>query len=137
MGRHPGISSTEEAFRRAFALELRKVIGDGRGGASRAAEKLRVSRQAISLYLKEQATPSAEIVRRACKEWSLSLNIEGNLVSQGSYRDPAAGPAPAPPLQLSLLPDALDSLKDENVKVKIAKKLGEAIHLEVRIDFAR
>ena len=137
MGRRPGISSTEMAFRRAFADALRQVIGSERGAASRAAGELRISRQAISLYLKQKATPSAEVVRRACQRWALTLDINGNIVSAASFHKPDQGPIPASPLQLRLLPDVLDSLNDENVKVKIARKIGESVDLEVRIEFVR
>jgi len=137
MGRRSGISSTERAFRKVFADTLRRVIGNQRGAASRAAAELRISRQAISLYLKEKATPSAEVVRKVCKQWALSLDVNGNIVSEASFALQDTGPVSVPPLQLRLLPDALDSLNDENIKVKIARKVGESVDLEVRIEFVR
>jgi transcriptional regulator with XRE-family HTH domain len=135
MGRRAGISSTERDFRKAFATSLRQIIGDRRGAASKAADELRISRQAMSLYLRERATPSAEIIRRACQKWSLSLDVNGNIVSESSFPQEHRGPLSAPPLQLWLLPDALDSLNNENVKVKIARKLSDSVDLEVRIEF--
>jgi transcriptional regulator with XRE-family HTH domain len=137
MGRRPGISSTEKAFRQALAKTLRNAIGDEWGAAARAADELRISRQAISLYLKEKTTPSAEIMRRICQRWNLTLNIEGNIVSESSYSSHQSSPIMAPPLQLSLLPDAIDSLRDEDVRVKIVRKIGDSIDLEVKIDFKR
>jgi DNA-binding phage protein len=135
MGRRPGLSSTERAFRQAFAVALRNAIGKDRGAASRAADDLLISRQAVSLYLKEKATPSAEIIRRVCKRWSLSLDIRGNIVTDASFSQVRLGPIQAPAMQLPLLPDALQSLRDENVKVKITRKIGDSLNLEVKIDF--
>jgi hypothetical protein len=65
------------------------------------------------------------------------LDVNGNIVSEGSFTRELVGPVSAPPLQLRLLPEALDALDDKNVKVKIARKIGEAIDLEVRIEFVR
>lgn len=135
MGRHAGTSSTERAFRKAFADALRNMIGNERGGASRAAAELRTSRQAISLYLKEKATPSAELVRRAIKAWNLKMDVDGYVVSESSYIQKSSGPIAAEPLQLSLLSEALDSINDENVKVKIVQRIGDSIALKVNIDF--
>jgi DNA-binding phage protein len=135
MGRRPGLSSTELAFRQAFASALRQVIGNDRGAASRAASELLISRQAISLYLKEKATPSAEIIRRVCKRWSLTLDVRGNIVSDASFAMPRQGPVEAAAIQLPLITDALQALKDEDVKVKITRKIGDSLGIEVKIDF--
>jgi len=137
MGRRPGISSTERAFRAAFANALKSVIGDQRGSASRAAEELRTSRQAISLYLKEKATPSAELVSRAIKAWNLKINIDGYILSETSYSQKVAVPVPANPLQLPLLTEALDAISDDDIDVKVAQRIGESIHLKVSLDFAK
>lgn len=137
MGRRAGITATERGFRREFAQALRTSIGTNRGAASRAAAELRISRQAISLYLKEKATPSAEIIRRVCKRWGLTLSVEGLVISEKSYGARRSGPAPAPALQLPLLPDAIDSLQNKNLQVKIARKVGDLIELELKIDFGR
>jgi hypothetical protein len=135
MGRRPGLSSTESAFRQAFAFALRQAIGNDRGAASRAASELLISRQAVSLYLKEKATPSAEIIRRVCKRWSLSIDVRGNIVSDASFATARQGPVEAPAIQLPLITDALQALRDENVKVKITRKIGDSLDLEVKIDF--
>lgn len=137
MGRRSGFSTTERAFRQEFAQTLREAIGTKRGAASQAAVELRISRQALSLYLSEKATPSGEVVRRACKRWGLTLNVEGHVVSEKSYPPQSPGPVPAHALQLPLLPDALDSLKDSHLKVRIVRKLADSVELEVKIDFGR
>lgn len=127
----------ERAFRREVARVLAGVIGNSRGAASQAARELRISRQAVSLYLKQKATPSGEIVRRICERWNISLNVEGMVVAESTYRKRVSGPVQAPPLQLPLLPAAIDSLENKDLKVKIVKKVEDAIELKVSIDFRR
>ena len=65
------------------------------------------------------------------------MDVRGNIVSDASFAQVRQGPVEAPAMQLPLLPDALQLLKDENVKVKIARKVGDTIDLEVKINFGR
>ena len=138
MGRRRGISSTEKAFRERFAEELRAAIGRERGAASTAAKRLGVSRQALSLYLNSRATPSAEVVRRVCQLFKLSLNVKGQIVSESSYAKASRDrPHNAPALQLPLLPDAIRMLKNEQLKIEVLDKIGDSVDLKIRINFSK
>src|SRR5436305_10472486 len=138
MGRRRGISSTERAFRERFAEELQAAIGSNRGAASAAAKKLGISRQAIFLYLNSRATPGAEVVRRVCQLFKLSLNVKGQIVSESSYRKTSRErPQNVPPLQLPLLPDAIRALNNEQLEIEVLNKIGDSVDLKVRINFSK
>jgi len=137
MGRRPGVSDTERAFRAHFAAALKKAISVDRGAASAAAKRLGVSRQALSLYLKAKVTPSAEVIRRACTAFKLTMTVRGQLISHATYQEPRTGPESVPPLQLPLLPDAIRALGDDQLQVEVLNKIGDSVELRVRIDFAK
>lgn len=135
MGRKPGISSAERMFRESFAQALRSAIGTARGGGTVAANRMGVSRQAISLYLKLKATPSAEVIRKACSAFGLTVTPNGELLA-------LSGPQPIQrqeklPRQLPLLPEAIESLTSDQLDVQILRKLGDSVHLEVKINFRK
>jgi transcriptional regulator with XRE-family HTH domain len=138
MGRRAGVSDTERAFRAHFASALRKVVGGQRGAASAAANQLGISRQALSLYLKGKVTPSADVVRRACTVFKLSMNVRGQLVSSATYEHSVDRlRVEALPLQLPLLPEALQNLSNRQLDVQVLRKIGDALELRVIIDFAK
>ena len=134
MGRKPGISRSEDLFRREIARALSAVIGDDRGAQSRAADKLGISRQAMSLYIGKKATPSSAILGRACAIWPhLSFNnVEGIALDSSIFRAPK--PQSLPPRQL-LLFDAISEVDNQQLQVKVLKKRVNSIDLKVTIDF--
>jgi len=125
-------SENTDALRSEFAARLAKAIA----GISKqeAATKLGISRQMLRLYLKGKATPSCEIVKRACDEWKLSLSVRGFEFSaeafakaprrQGANKDQA--------VQLSLL-ELLDRLRSDQLEAKIVGREGDSFYLKLRI----
>jgi hypothetical protein len=134
MGRKPGISRSEELFRREIARALSAVIGDGRGAQSRAAGKLGISRQAMSLYIGKKATPSSVILGRACAIWPhLSFNVDGIALDSSNFRTPQ--PHSVPPKQLSLF-DAISEVDNKQLEIMVLKRGVNSIDLKVSIDFS-
>ena len=117
MGRKPGISRSEQLFRAEFAKALSDVIGDDRGAQSRAANRLGISRQAMSLYLGRKATPNSAILSRAFTIWpKLSLNVEGIPLNSNNFNAPQ--PQAASQVQM-LLFDAISGFEDRQLDVKV------------------
>jgi transcriptional regulator with XRE-family HTH domain len=131
MGRKPGTSQNERLLRAEIARALSTAIGTKRGAISKAAGDLQVTKQALSLYLRQKATPGAEVLRRICKLWKLQLNVRGALVD-------ADGLLPArqesQPEQLSLFA-ALAEVQDAKLDVTILRKHESSIDLKVSINF--
>lgn len=126
-GRRPGVSDTEKQFRKQFAAALASAIGNERGAQSRAAERLGVKRQLISLYLKGRTTPGPDVVRRASEVWGLSLNYGGIPVSAPSLPRPS-GPR-MQPQQLKLFSE------DQQLKVVVLRRSVDSVELKVSINF--
>jgi len=126
-GRRPGGSSTEKEFRQQFVAALANAIGADRGAQTRAAEKLGVKRQLISLYLKGDTTPSRDFVRRASELWGFSLSFGGMPVGPESFPH---GPRPRiEPQQLELFSD------DKQLKVVVLRRSVDSVELQVSINF--
>lgn len=134
MGRRPGISRSEELFRKEIARALLAVIGDKRGAQSLAADRLGISRQAMSLYIGRKATPSSAILGRACAIWPhLSFNnVEGIALDSSIFRTPK--PQSFPPMQL-LLFDAISEVDNKQLEIVVLKRGVSSIDLKVSIDF--
>jgi len=133
MGRRPGISTSEKRFRATFAVALSDAIGNQRGAQSKAAEKLGISRQAMSLYLKGKATPNSAFLGRVFANWpQLILKVEEIELKSSDYKP--AGPQLSPPLQLTLF-DAISEVDNRQLEVEILRKSAHSIDLKVSIDF--
>lgn len=133
-GRKPGIPHSEQLFRAEIARKLSAAIGNERGAMTIAAKKLDISKQALSLYLAEKATPGSEILRRICLQWNVAFDVEGAVTDSSSFRSPR--PTVPPPEQMSL-PDALSYMDNQQLSVKVLKKGPKSIDLQVSIDFQR
>ena len=132
MGRRPGISRSEKLLRAKLAEALAAVIGPKRGAQARAAEQLGISRQAVSLYINGKATPSSEVLRRACAKLNLSLNVEGTTIDANSFDTPPKGSTKSAQL---LLFDAISEVENQQLNVLVLRKGPHSIDLEVSIDF--
>lgn len=131
MGRKTGISRSERLLRAEIARALAAAIGGKRGAQSSAAEQLGISRQAMSLYIQQKATPSSKNLRRMCQILKLSLNVEGASLDFSSF----AKKAPIKtPVQTSLF-DALSDVGDQQLDVKVLRKRAQSLDLQVTIDF--
>lgn len=131
MGRKPGTSQSEQLLRGEIAKALSKAIGDKRGAMSEAANQLGITKQALSLYMRQKATPGAEVLRRICKHWNLHLNVKGALIDAESLPEQVQSSEPE---QLSLFA-ALTLVQDQKLEVTILERHDRAIDLKVTINF--
>lgn len=124
-------SQNTAALRTEFAAQLSKVI---RGLSKKAAaDKLKVSRQMLNRYLKGKSTPSAEIVKRACEEWKLTLSVRGFEFKGGAFETlPKRRSEAARAAQLSLL-DLLEKVRNDQLEAKIVGREGDSFYVKLRI----
>jgi transcriptional regulator with XRE-family HTH domain len=132
MGRKPGISRSEKLLRAKLADALRVAIGSKRGAQARAAKRLGVSAQTVSLYLRQKATPGTEILRRVCAAFKLSLDVEGATLDSNSFEAPLK--REAKPMQMSIF-EAISDFDDQQLNVTVLRKRARSIDLKVSIDF--
>jgi len=112
-------------------MKLRAAIGSDRGAVSRIAQEIGITKQALSLYLHEKATPSAESLRILCAGLKLQLDIEGAIVS-------ATDPVPHqvhPAEQLTLF-EAISSVDSKQLRIDVLNRGSQSMELRVSIDFA-
>jgi transcriptional regulator with XRE-family HTH domain len=124
-------SANTDALRTDFAAQLSKAI---RGLSKQAAaDKLGITRQMLNRYLRGQSTPGAEVVKRACDEWKLTLSIRGFQFKAGAFEShPKRQSDSSKVAQLSLL-DLLAKLGKDQVEAKIDGRKGDSFYLTLRI----
>jgi transcriptional regulator with XRE-family HTH domain len=133
MGRRPGITPNEARLRAHLAVKIRSAIGEDRGALSRTAKNLGLSKQALSLYLNEKATPSAETLRLLCSGLKLQLDIEGAVISASDLKPSLTVEHSQ---QLTLF-EALSSVQSSQLQVSVVKRDGKSLDLKVSIDFTK
>lgn len=124
-------SENTDALRTEFAAQLSKAI---RGLSKKAAaDKLKVSRQMLNRYLKGKSTPSAEIVKRACEEWKLTLSVRGFEFKGGAFETrPKRRSEASKVAQLNML-DLFEKIKNNQLEAKIVGREGDSFCLQLRI----
>ena len=133
MGRKTGISRAERLLRAEIAKALAAAIGTKRGAQSLAAEQVGISRQAMSLYLLQKATPSSENLRRMCKILKLSMNVEGAILDSSSFSQKTLSKSPLQPT----LFEAISEVGDQQLDVRVLRKRAQSLEIQVSIDFQR
>jgi transcriptional regulator with XRE-family HTH domain len=127
LGRRGGTSFTERDFRERFATALSAAIGSDRGAQTRAAKKLGVPRQTVSLYLKGKTTPGGDLVQRAREIWGLNLDYGGIPIDADSH--PHRPALRVEPQQLTLFSE------DRQLEVHVVRKSVDSVDLRVSINF--
>ncbi len=130
MGRKAGVTHNEARLRAHLAIKLRAAIGNKRGSISRIAQELGITKQALSLYLLEKATPSAETLRILCAGLKLRLDIEGAIVSANDPMPQQTQSAE----QLTLF-EAISSVDSKQLRVELVNRGSQSMELKVSIDF--
>lgn len=128
----PPLSTSALLLRNAFAVALQQKIGSARGAQTRAAERLGISRQAVSLYVNGKATPETELLRRACEVLDLSFDAGPARIDSTSVGRPSK--PLVVPQQLPLF-QALQRVSDRQLRVHVLKKTHQSLDLSVSIDF--
>jgi hypothetical protein len=132
VGRRLGTTPNEDRLRAQLAAALKREFGNERGAASRAAASAGISRQAMSLYLHEKATPSAETLRLLLSVLNLDLNIEGAVVTSANF------PNRKRPRRVSSQRDlfsAISGVSNRQLQVQVLRKGASSMALKVTISF--
>jgi transcriptional regulator with XRE-family HTH domain len=122
----------DHALRSEVAAKFERAIADRHLTYSKAADLLQVHRQTLWLYLKKKATPGGEVLGRACRLWEITLSVRGFQFSEEAFALPEKQARETLPQQLSLL-DILQTLREDQLDVKIVGKVGNAFEVKLLI----
>jgi transcriptional regulator with XRE-family HTH domain len=131
----PKLTPNEKRLRVRLKEVLDKLIPNNRGELSRAAKKIGVKKQSLSLYMRGEATPTPETLRKLCSGLQLDLNILGAIISASDLPARPARPNKNEQLPLSLA-EAISFIPEEHMSVVLLKSRGQLIELKVSIDFS-
>jgi len=119
-----------------FAAKLRQAVV-GKMTKKSAAATLGVSRQMLDVYLNGKSAPGPDVALRAMKAWNFTLKYRGREITSSQLTRPAVVEIQGAAEQLLLpLRDAIQSLGEEDLRIRIAKKQADRIELQVSIRFA-
>lgn len=127
--------SATKLFREEVASKLKSAIAARRLSKAEAANELNISRQSLHKYLSKKATPRSNVLYLACKKWGIEIDLNGISFPAESFERPLRKPQVLP-LQLSL-PSALGSLRDRDLKVKLARRVDDGLEIHLFISFGR
>jgi len=96
-----------------------------------AARELRITKQALSQYLREKATPQGEILARACARWGITLRYRDTQLTQGAF-GPTETRTPAEVLQLDLFKEP-QVFENPNLIVTIARSHRATLQVTIRM----
>jgi len=77
------------------------------------------------------------VLERACRAWDVTFTAQGKRFDKNAFgleRRPTQ--SSSAPVQLLLLPEAIERLHDANLEVKIVRKEASRICLEVNVKFS-
>lgn len=127
-GRHPA----DTKFRKEVARKLKDGIKKGKKWTyGKAARELGVSRQSLSRYINAHATPSSDVICRACQILDIQIEYKGMLFGAGGFKDLSRTRQTK-----QIVQELLKELDDENLKVSVAKRTRTALELKVEIKLA-
>lgn len=129
---------TNEEYR-DFKDLLRRTILSKHLTITAAAKILGVTRQSLHLYLSRRAKPQPRwrVIQRACRTWDLTFVAQGQKFDRRAFgKGPEYGAVDPAAVQLLLLPEAIEQLRDANLEVKIVGREPSRICLEVQVKFA-
>jgi len=119
-----------------FSEKLRQAVV-GKMTKKLAAATLGVSRQMLDVYLSGRSAPGSDVVLRAMKAWNFTLKYRGRELTSSQLTRPTAVEIQGAAEQLMLpLRDAIQSLGEGDLQIRIAKKQPDRIELQVSIRFA-
>ena len=122
---------------RDFTSSLRAAIQRRRLTVTAAAKVLGITRQMLHLYLAGSAhQPRWRVLERACRAWDLSFTAQGKRFDKNAFGpDKSSVQDSGAPVQLLLLPEAIERLSNANLEVKIVRKEASRICLELDVKF--
>src|SRR5712691_3635104 len=84
MGRRR-ISESDRAFRTDVARQFRAAMQKRGVNQTQGARELSITKQALSQYLREKATPQGDILARACAKWGITLRYRDTEFTRGAF----------------------------------------------------
>ena len=108
-----------------------------KGGVTRQelADELRVTKQAISSYMKKRTTPKPHILKRLLDRWPHTFVFRGEEFGPEAFGGVSQG-SEAPALRQAELFEALSGLKREDMRVEVKRLAGSEAELRVIIKMA-
>ena|ERR1700687_6241244 len=124
----------DDPLRCEIARRFKESIATLRISKTQAAKDLHVSRQMLYQYLEGKSLPKHAVLQRACSEWKLELKYNTLIVNAASFPQPIPKGAPWRQLDLNLQA-AIEQLENQNVAVRILRKVNGRVELQVDLDF--
>jgi transcriptional regulator with XRE-family HTH domain len=124
---------TSRTLRHEVAVRFQEAITKRGLSITKAAEELQVTRQALYLYLKEQAMPGGAVLERACRLWDLSLTVNGFSFSSEAFHGEKKISRAEQQLELFR---AFAEIRPNQIETKLVKTTGDLFELRVRIKVA-
>jgi hypothetical protein len=126
----------DRAFRAEVARKFSEAIKRRNVSKTRAARDLRVSREMLYRYLRAEAEPRPDVLARACRLWSISLNFRGASFTYSSFASADSTPEDSRIPKQSTLFDAIGTLRETDIRTKVLRKRSRSVELSVTIRFA-
>jgi transcriptional regulator with XRE-family HTH domain len=120
---------SSDSLKNALKQELQRVMLAKRMSVARAAEQLEVSRQTMNSYVRGKSFPRPAHMSRMIELWGINVQIGDTRLGLPTS---SRRPQPLTALQTSFVWDALDSIKTEDLRVKV-KRVGKELRLSVNI----
>lgn len=115
----------------AIGAEFRRILTERKLTVTSAARQLRISRQAFHSYLSGKSVPRHKTLGLAMERWDLKLRIGDEVFDHSSF--PKQLEAPKPPEQLPIIWGALDSIRQQDLKIGVRRE-GSVFNVEVQIN---
>lgn len=122
-----------DAYNKAVRDHIISVLNSG-VRRREMASVLVVTRAAVSSYVKGRTTPKPYIIERLLMKWPTQLPFRGVPFGVGAYSSPAPKPKTVP-YQRDLY-STLDSIKPEDLKIKVERANATDVELKVSIRVA-
>ena len=128
-------SKSDSAFARQVAARFAEAIDAHDLTKEEAAEVLGVNRSAVYKYLSGNVIPGANVLRRASREWGITLDYKGLRVDAEHFNDRIRRASTQSPVQMEL-PFAPETLAGKNVKVSTRLDRSRRLQITLTIKVA-
>ena len=139
MGRRR-ISDSDRTFRIEVARQFRTALQKRGMNQTEAARELSITKQALSQYLREKATPQGDILARACAKWGITLRYRDTEFTRGAFGS-AEARAASDMLQLDLFREpqvfenqhlVLTVARSQKLTLQVTIKMKQALPARTR-----
>jgi len=127
-------SKSDSTFARQIAARFAEAIEAHDLTKDEAAEVLGVKRSAVYKYLSGNVIPGANVLRRASREWGITLDYRGLRVDYEYFKNSTRRP-PAQMTQMEL-PFAPETLAGKNVRVNTRLDRSKRLQITLTIKVA-